>query len=426
MAKISRRAFLHALIATGGGLLTACRAPLSPTADALNTALSPSRLNTATPIAARTSFATATLSPTKTSPPTDAPTLTAEPTQTPQPSSTPQPTPTTVNPIRHIVVFIQENHTFDSLFAGFPGADGKAAGQICPDALSADPPHQHIDALTPEGATSAQARCSYTEAQAPNYWKIARAFTLCDNFFSDVRGPSHPNYLMLMAAQSPIMNTPSTLDECPIFCLDIPTIPQRLDERGLTWRDYGGLFTDIKGLVGRQEIINELNGDVNFFRDAAQGTLPDVAWLTSDFLENGDEKSGHPTGSLCAAENYAVKVLNAVMNGPQWNSTALFLLWDDWGGFYDHVPPPIVERAADGTPFRYGFRVPCIVVSPYARSGYVSHERASFVSIDRFIESIYGLAPLTFRDAQAGPMLDCFDFTQKPLPPLPLAMRACS
>jgi phospholipase C len=414
---ISRRVFLHSLAAMGSGLLAACQASPTPTTAALSLVPSATLPNTPTRIPTATSIA-ATLSPTKTSLPTDAPAATVPPTQTPLP------TPTAVNPIRHVVVFIQENHTFDSMFAGFPGANSHAAVNNCHDALSADPPHQHEDALRPNGATSAEANCSYTEAQEPNYWKIARAFTLCDNFFSDVRGPSHPNYLMMMAAQSPILNTPR-IDLCPDFCLDIPTVPQRLDTRGLTWRDYGGLFTDIKGLDGRSEVINDPNADLLFFRDAQQGTLPDVAWLNSDFLNDGDNKSGHPIGSLCAAENYAVKVLTAVMNGPQWNSTAVFLFMDDWGGFYDHVAPPIVERAADGTPFRYGFRVPCIVISPYARSGYVSHQLTSFVSVDRFIETMFGLVPLTFRDAQANPMLDCFDFNQKPLPPLPLTLREC-
>src|ERR1051325_9337630 len=97
------------------------------------------------------------------------------------------PTPYT-DRIKNIVFFIQENHTFDSLFAGFPGANGKFAGKQCSDALHRDPPHKHVDALQPDGATSEEARCSYTEADEPNYWKAARSFTLCDNYFSDIRG----------------------------------------------------------------------------------------------------------------------------------------------------------------------------------------------------------------------------------------------
>jgi phospholipase C len=117
--------------------------------------------------------------------------------------------------------------------------------------------------------------------------------------------------------------------------------------------------------------------------------------------------------------------LDAVMQSSQWNSTALFLVWDDWGGLYDHVAPPVVERWSDGTPLRYGFRVPCIVVSPYARRGYVSHELHSLVSITQFIETTCGLASLNFRDANASTLLDCFDFASPPRPGLTLTPRAC-
>jgi phospholipase C len=128
---------------------------------------------------------------------------------------------------------------------------------------------------------------------------------------------------------------------------------------------------------------------------------------------------------LCGGENYAVSVLNAVMRSPQWPTTALFLVWDDWGGFYDHVEPPVVERWEDGTPFRYGHRVPCIVISPYARSGYISHTLHSHVSLLRFAETIFGLEPLTERDTHASDMLDCFNFEQPALSPLLVTPRDC-
>ena len=330
---------------------------------------------------------------------------------------------TAATPIKNIIIFIQENHTFDSLFANFPGANGKSAGLVCPDSLLRDPPHKHSDAFQPDGATTHEAECSYGEFDEPNYWKVARAFTLCDNFFSDVRGPSHPNYLMMIAGQSSIVDLPTSSDVCPDFCLDIEVLPNRLDAYGLSWRDYGGIFTSIKSLVGRPEIMDFR--DDQFFVDAAAGTLPNAAWLNSGFLHESYAKSGHPPSSLCVGENYAVKVLNAVMSGPQWPATALFLVWDDWGGFYDHVNPPVVERWNDGTPFRYGHRVPCIVVSPYARAGYVSHLLHSYVSLLRFAETIFGLEPLTQRDANASDMFDCFDFTQPSLPSLLVEEREC-
>lgn len=331
--------------------------------------------------------------------------------------------PAIASPIKNIFFFIQENHSFDSLFANFPGANGKSAGQACPDALSKDPPHTHADALTPDGATTEEARCSYTEADVPNYWKTARTFTLCDNYFSDIRGPSFPNYLMMISGQSPIIHSPRP-DVCPDFCLDIPVLPHRLDEQGLTWRDYGGIFTSIKSLVGRSEIMDF--HDEQFFEDAVTGTLPNVAWLNSGFLTAAFEKSGHPPSSMCIGENYAVDVLNAIMSGPQWSTMALFLVWDEWGGFYDHVEPPAVEKLEDGTPARYGHRVPCIAISPYARAGYISHTLHSHVSLLHFAERVFGLEPLTERDANASDMLDCFDFDQSPLPLVQLSAHQCS
>jgi phospholipase C len=228
---------------------------------------------------------------------------------------------------------------------------------------------------------------------------------------------------MMIAGQSPIVDVPLPTDECPGFCLDLPVLPDRLDAHGLSWRDYGGIFSSIKNLVGRSEVMDFR--DDQFFRDASSGRLPNVSWLNSGFLHESAIKSGHPPGSLCLGENYAVRVLNAIMDGPQWSSTAVFLVWDDWGGFYDHVPPPVLESWTDGTPFRYGFRVPCIIVSPYARAGYVSHTLHSHVSLLRFVESIFGLEPLTERDANASDMLDCFDFDQRGLSPIALSSRNC-
>ena len=362
--------------------------------------------------------------PTPTRPSPSATPQPATPSAAPPPTSTalPSPTPSASDRIEHVVVFIQENHTFDSLFAGFPGADGEDAGKACTPALPADPPHQHADSLRPGGATTQAARCSYTPEAASVYWQLARTFTLCDRYFTDVRGPSHPNYLMLIAAQSPIANTPYPDDECPRFCLDLPTIADRLDARGVSWSDYGGIFTAIKNLAGRPEIHD--SSDAEFFADAASGSLPAVAWLNSGFLS--DDKSGHPPSRLCAGENYAVLVLNAIMNGPQWGSTAVILMWDDWGGFYDHVEPPTVERWTDGTPFRYGLRVPALVISPYARPGYVSHAIHSHVSTLRFVETLFRLDPLNDRDAGASDLLDCFDFAQEPLSPLLLRPVDCS
>jgi phospholipase C len=421
--RLSRRAFLRALTLAGAGLAAGCvgvRATELPTP----TAPPPSATQAATASPAPQP-STANHAPSPTATGTPAPTATQTATAAPANAATPTATtvPTASDKIKTIIFFIQENHTFDSLFAGFPGADSMHAGQACADRLPADPPHQHADSFRPGAYTSVAADCSYTEQSAAAYWRLARQFTLCDRFFSDVRGPSHPNYFMMTSAQTPIVDTPYPTDECPQFCFDFPTLANRLDEHQLSWRDYGGILTDIKSLVGRPEVMDRQ--DAQYFAEAAAGTLPSMAWMNSDFLENGDELSGHPTGSLCTAQQYAVKVINAALASPQWGSMALFLVWDDWGGFYDHVVPPVVEQWTDGTPLRYGFRVPCIVISPFARSGFISHATHSFVSVLHFAETVYGLQPLNQRDASASTLLDCFDFGQAPLHPDPLPMPLC-
>lgn len=296
------------------------------------------------------------------------------------------------------------------MFAGFPGADGVAHGSLCKD-KQPDPNHSHAAALLPFGLAELAGDCHYTEAQIPNYWKVARAFTLCDNYFTEVRGPSVPNYFMLTSAQSPIIDAPSR----PLT-LDGPTMPDRLMEKGLTWKDYGGEFLVYRALRGRPEITTNQQ---QIIADAQAGKLPNVSWLISGF-----DISGHPPASLCAAENWMVRVLSAIMRGPQWGSTAVFLSWDDWGGFYDHVTPPVLEKWSDGTPFRLGQRVPCTVASPYAKPGYVSHRQYSHLSLLKFVETIFGLKPLNERDANAGDMLDCFDFAQA-RPAIELRERPC-
>ena len=120
--------------------------------------------------------------------------------------------------------------------------------------------------------------------------------------------------------------------------------------------------------------------------------------------------------------NWTVKQVNAVVKGGLWPRTAIFITWDDWGGWYDHVEPPNVEQWSDGTQFRYGTRVGCLVLGPYAMHGYISKALHSHVSVVKFCETSFGLKPLNARDKAADNMSDCFDFTQRPAPP-PSAAR---
>jgi phospholipase C len=317
------------------------------------------------------------------------------------------------NPIDTVIVLLQENHSFDSLYATFPKADGHPASKLCPDAF---PPELVL--LFDRSAL----QCSYEEKQIPNYWKLAKNFTLCDQYFCDMRTPSDPNFMMLTAAQTTIVTDLAVPIKCPLFCVDIPALPNLLDEKGLTWHDYGGMFGYIKSLSERPEIsYGSIDG---FYQDAAAGNLQNVIYIGSYFI-GGKKDSGHPPADICEGENFAVKIIEAAAKSPQWKSMLIFLVWDEWGGFYDHVDPAVVETSADGKPLRYGYRVPCLVISPYARAGTVSHTLYSHVSILRTIEEIFDLNPLTTRDKEANSMLDCLDFSKLNLPTINLTLRDC-
>jgi phospholipase C len=400
--KVSRRQFLQWWAMS---LLTAC-VPQITTPNPPGATPAPTATLTAPPTASETATITPTAIPTAINTPAATAAATRAPSATPAPTATPA-----TNPIKHVVIFVQENHSFDSMFNGFPGVDAVAHGGICKDA-NEDPPHSHLASLLPNGVAGSLGDCHYGPGAFPNYWQLAKAFTLCDHYYSEARGPSEPQYFMLTAAQSPIVES---LGATQVF--DLPALPNRLMDKGLTWADYGGTMNRYRSLRNRPEITYN---QARIIADAQSGKLANVSWLFSEF-----DISGHPPASMCAAENWMVRVLNALMHGPQWESTAVFATWDEWGGFYDHVDPPVLEREAFGTPVRLGQRVPCTVVSPYARAGYISHQQHSHISLLKFCETIFGLKPLTEREAQVDDMRDCFDFAQKPRAGIQLAERKC-
>ena len=150
----------------------------------------------------------------------------------------------------------------------------------------------------------------------------------------------------------------------------------------------------------------------NLIRDIRADRLPAVTWVTPRF-----ELSEHPEYSFCHGENWTTRVVNAIMRSPMWEHTAIFITWDEWGGFYDHVPPVGVD------PFGFGIRVPLLTISPYAKRGHVDHRLGEFSSILRFIEDNWGLSRLTHRDRRANNLSYNFDFSGEPRPPLPLPLR---
>ena len=285
---------------------------------------------------------------------------------------------------------------------------------------------------------------SYTqvsEAENSNYWKYARRFALADQYFTSVHGPSLPNHLFVVAAQSggAIDNggnpgdgkfcdgTPAGLVKVmdqqgnitlQSPCFEIPILPDALDGAGISWKFYADegdvlyMINHIRnGLAWKTNVVPS----AQFLEDAKSGQLPAVSWV----IPNGSD-SEHPPASMCEGENWVVGILNALMQESAWASSAVFITWDDFGGFYDHVSPPQVDG------FGLGPRVPLLIVSPFAKPGYVSHEVYEHSSILKFVETRYGLQPLTNRDRAASDMLDSFDFYHPQQTPLVLSPRQCN
>jgi phospholipase C len=371
-------------------------------------------------------------------------------------------------PIRHVVFLVKENHTFDNMFGRFPGADGVTAGRNsqgrtvplspAPDFYRRDIPHKWADAQTSyDGGRmdgfdllkngAEESYTQYRSWQIPNYWRWARDFVLGDHFFSSEHGPSFPNHLYTIAAQSggvrdnppgggawgcdsPPGATVAVFDEEGKVerippCLDMLTLGDELTSAGHSWEMYapteteGGYWFSVYDAIRhirespawKQHVVPTQR----FAADARAGRLPDVSWISTPA-----DVSEHPgTSGECVGENWTTRLVDAAMQGPDWKSTAIFLTWDDFGGFYDHVAPPQVDL------FGLGFRVPLILISPYARRGLVDSRTEEFSSVLRFIEDDFGLPHLTKRDANTPDMSADFDFSQRPRAPDPLPVRRC-
>ena len=380
-------------------------------------------------------------------------------------------------PIQHIVFLVKENRSFDNMFGTFPGAEGATTGQIStgqiiplahtPDVMPRDlchdwvcnvtaVDHGRMDQWDVSVGTSAL-NCNlngdylcysqYTQADLPNYFTYASTYTLADHMFSGIHAPSYPNHMYTVAAtaggmigephqsstgkgESGCKSDPGSqvlvLDSngdlaSPYPCFDFQTLGDSLENAGFSWTFYS-----FNSSFNPLESISHLRNDptewsthnkqnTDFVGDAMAGRLPSVSWLSP---KNAD--SEHPPFSVCDGENWTVNQINAIMQGPDWSSTAIFLLWDDEGGFYDHVPPQVVDD------FGLGPRVPLIVISPYAKAAFISKTQYEHSSLLKFAETIFGLPTLTARDATANDMTDMFDFSQTPLPLLILTPRSCS
>lgn len=382
--------------------------------------------------------------------------------------------PPGMNQIQHVVFLIKENRSFDNYFGTFPGANGATSGPISTGAVVtlshqtgatlSDPGHQYFDAITGInggkmngfdllGLGNVQGQMTpmsqLQQSDIPNYWAYAQNFVLADHMFSALPSGTFPNHLYAVANDSDGTFTtpnPTAKDDwgCDAAktvnvkqasstgvinnvypCFNYTTLADELQAAGISWKYYA----PPKGVNGYSySTLNSFSQIRNtslwtsnvasyetFIDDVNSGNLPAVSWLSP-----GRIQSEHPPQDFCAGESWTVQQINAIMSNPTlWNSTAIFITWDDFGGFYDHVAPPPRDQ------FPLGPRLPLLIVSPYAKSGYVSHTQYEFASVLKFIEELFNLPAMGDRDASANDTTDSFDFTQTPLQPLILTPRAC-
>jgi phospholipase C len=424
-------------------------------------------------------------------------------------------------PIKHIIFLVKENRTYDVYFGKFDGGNGVASGKIHTgatvplqpliDRSSPDISHAWAAALTafddggmdqfdliPGGTGINDAGIPHgyqvaSPADIPNYWLLAQQFGLSDNFYSSLHGPSFPNHLYTIAAQSGgVEDNPGKQDDasaptvgpcsgpggCPspgeagleptdiqplqqrkgvwgcdanphervpmmdqegvvedIYpCLDFPTMGDVLTANGVSWKMYAPTAAsgvDDAGFQNSAGYIWTVYDAIRHIRDSAEwqahvlptdqfvidaqaGNLPAVTWISTP-----SPVSEHPPASVCVGENWTVSLLQALAAGPNWKDSAMFVTWDDFGGFYDHVPPTQIDK------FGLGFRVPFLVISPYAKQAFVDHTQAEFSSVLKFIETDFSVPSLTDRDMNTSDLTQFFDFTQAPRTLPALTPRTC-
>ena len=420
--------------------------------------------------------------------------------------------PVGIHKIKHVIVIMQENRSFDSYFGTFPGAEGlprKADGDfaVCvPDPAKGDcqKPYHDVSDLNaggPHGEASARADvadgkmdgfivqaeagrrtgcqtnpndplCSrraenpdvmgYHDGQdIPNYWAYARNFVLQDHMFEPNASWSLPAHLFMVSEWSARCSRLGDPTSC-VNALQNPVKPVNpradyawtdltylLHKHRVSWRYYvfTGTEPDCEGdqmiceavrqgastpgiwnplpyfdTVREDGQLGNITTLSNYFRAARAGTLPAVSWINPT-----GSVSEHPPGLVTAGQAYVTRLVNAAMRGKDWKSTAILLTWDDWGGFYDHVTPPNVDENG------YGLRVPGLVISPYARRGFIDDQILSFDAYAKFIEDDFlggqRLDPLTdgrpdrrpdIRESmpQLGDLRRDFNFAHKPRRPL--------
>lgn len=372
-------------------------------------------------------------------------------------------------PIKHIVLIIQENRSFDTLFSGFPGADSATTGtthdgrtlplHVVKLEDGIDPDHTHAAFLTQfangkmDGFDLIAMRDIAKDTpldpsvyplavvdrnESRIYWELARHYTLTDHLFQSQSSETFTSHLYLVAGDADsFIDNPSgfpwgcdspagtrerrlrpdgTIDAGQFPCFTMRTIADEMDARHVSWAYYspavvkhgeyidsGAIFSTfdaIKNVRYGKDWANVLSPQTRIFDDIASGHLRQMSWVVP-----GSAESDHPGSRANRGPSWVGDIVNAIGSSKYWNDTAVFILWDDWGGWYDHVAPPQLDYMS------LGFRVPMIVVSPYAKQGNVAHNTYEFGSILKFVEATFGLDSLGKTDARAAEFSDVFDFS---------------
>jgi phospholipase C len=382
-----------------------------------------------------------------------------------------------VTRIQHVVLIFKENRSFDHMFGTMPGVNGATQGKISSGrviALAHSPDssgnYAHswsavriaindgkMDAFDKTPGCQAPYRCysQYLQRDIPNYFSYAQHFLIADNFFSSLTGPSYPNHLYTIGAQSagavqnPILHSghlpqewgcdspqgttvlafdPNTQLYSHISpCQDFRTLGDLLDAAGVSWKYYAppkgssgyqwSAYDAIKHIRTGPDWQTKVVPTTDFVMDASNPSschLPAVSWLVAD-----NPNSEHPKALMSVGQNWTTAQINAVMNGACWSSTAIFLTWDDNGGYYDHVPPPGLDA------FGAGIRVPLLIISPFVKPGTVYSKFGTFDSLIAFVETNWRLGSLTDRDGKANNLMDAFHFAtdSEAAPALQLPLR---
>jgi phospholipase C len=281
-----------------------------------------------------------------------------------------------------------------------------------------------IDAVAKEGLGPDPSPMGYYDRRdLPYHWRVADRYVLFDRFFQSAHAGSVPNHMYWVTGT---VGNPDGHHHLPREGFgDLPTIFDRLEAKGISWKVYVQNYqpsetfrTNIKSnqvhwvpllnfprYIDNPRLFRHIVDLDEYYEDLEKGTLPAVSYIVPSGA------SEHPPGSLREGQRFVSSLINSLMQSRFWDRSAFMYAYDDWGGWYDHVRPPIVDS------FGYGFRVPALLVSPYARRGYIDSTTLDFTSILKFIERNWDLRPLASRDARARSIAGAFDFSRPPRDP---------